>query len=286
MLPGRTGVRLTPLITVTPSLESTPLENAKMKKILIALALIAMLAVAAVSAALFLTRGLVEPTDAFFAAVRDGRSDEAWSMLSQGFRDGTDPAALARFLDQQQMRRVQRAEWNRRAVENGQGRLEGALVTDSGGRIPVAIDLVEEDGEWRIHRIERSAAGLVDGGRPGAPDTDTAVALVRSTTGHFFDALADGSMARFHAEASSLWRAQHAVADLDGAYRAFLGLDIDLAPLRGAEPVLEGLPRIDDDGVLHLNAHLSSEHGLFRFGLRYVLENGRWMPLGLNVRVE
>lgn len=257
-----------------------------MKKILIALALLGTLALAAVSIALFLTRGLAEPADAFFAAARDGRNDEAWSLLSQGFRDGTDPTALERFLDQQQMRRVQHAEWNRRAVENGQGRLEGTLVTESGGRIPVAIDLVEEAGGWRIHRIELSAGGLADDRRLEPPDTDTAVALVRATTDRFFGALAEGSMAQFHAAASSLWRAQHSVADLDAGYRAFLDLDVDFDPLRRIDPVLEGLPEIDGDGVLHLNAHLPSELGLFRFGLRYVLENGRWMPLGLNVRVE
>ena len=257
-----------------------------MKKILIALALLGAVALAAVSAALFLTRGLVEPADAFFAAVRDGHGDEAWSLLSEGFRSGTDAAALDRFLDQQQMRRVQRAEWNRRVVENGRGRLEGSLVIENDGRIPVVIELVEEAGAWRIHRIERAAAGLADGTAPKAPETEAAVALARATTAAFFGALAEGSMRRFHQQASSLWQAQHNVADLDDGYRAFLDLDIDYGPLTQAEPVLEGVPEIDADGVLHLKAHLPSEIGLFRFGLRYVLENGRWMPLGLNVRVE
>ncbi|GAB4178254.1 MAG: hypothetical protein Kow0020_14300 [Wenzhouxiangellaceae bacterium] len=257
-----------------------------MKKTLLILGILGAVAAMAVTAALLMTRGLVDQADRFLAEVRQGHPEQAWSYLSEGFRANTDRDALAHFLDQQ-MRGATTAEWHTRRVHNGQGRLEGALVTSGEARIPIAIDFVRENGTWKIHRIERTPAGLREQGPTlTVPDVAEAQSLVAQTTDAFFRSLAEGDMRRFHDHISGLWQAQFSVAELDEGYRAFLDLDFDYASLVGKPPTLEGNPQLDADSVLELNAHLPSEIGLFRFGIRYVLENGQWKPLGLNVRIE
>lgn len=222
------------------------------RKLLIALAIVTALVLAGAGTALWLTRGLADTVDTFFADVREGRMEPAMDLLSQGFRSETGRADLERFLDQQDMREVIDAEWNRRRIENQQGLLEGTLVTRSGVRIPVRIGLIREADGWRIHRIERPAAGIASGSAPTPPDTATALALATATIRDFFHGLSAGSMRAFHQNASSLLKAQFEVEDLDAAYRAFLDLDLDGDALARVRPVIEGVPKVDADGVPHI----------------------------------
>lgn len=257
-----------------------------MKTVLKILAVLVLLAIVAIGAALHFTRGIVDTTEAFFAAVREGRTDDATTQLSEGFRAATDDQALMRFLDDSQIRRVESATWHSRSISGGQGRLEGALTTEGGGSVPIVIDLVKESGAWKIHRIERAAAGLVEPPmRPEPPAADEARALVRQTTQDFVTSLANGSMAHFHARISRLWQSQYSVAELDQAYRVFLDLDADLGVLDSLEPQIEPALELDQDGVLTLAGHYVTEPSRVRFSYRYVVEGSVWKPLGLDMRI-
>lgn len=257
-----------------------------MKTVLKILAVLVLLAIVAIGAALHFTRGIVDTADAFFQAVREGRTADATSQLSEGFRAATDAQALMRFLDDSQIRRVESANWHSRSVSGGEGRLEGSLTTEGGGRVPIVIDLVKERGAWKIHRIERAAAGLAERPvRPELPATEEAQALAQQTTRDFVTSLANGSMAHFHASVSRLWQSQYSVAELDQAYRVFLDLDADLGVLNSLEPQFASTPDLDDDGVLSLEGHYATEPSRVRFSYRYVVEGSTWKPLGLDMKI-
>ena len=45
---------------------------------------------------------------------------------------------------------VTKESFTSRTVTNGQGQLEGALDLDNGGKLPIEIRLVKENGQWKI----------------------------------------------------------------------------------------------------------------------------------------
>ena len=49
--------------------------------------------------------------------------------------------------------------FNSRVVENGQGRMEGVLDLDEGGRLPIEIRLVKENDNWKILAYHVTGAG-------------------------------------------------------------------------------------------------------------------------------
>jgi len=258
-----------------------------MKLLIKILAAIVGVIVLAVAAALFLTRGVADAADDFFASVEDDALPAAYSMLSQAFRAGTSQAELERFLDQQGMRTVVETRWSSRRVENGQGFLEGRLITATDGEIPVSIHLVQEQDEWRIHRIERPAAGLVEtSARPSLPTDEGARRLADETARSFLASARAGSMQKFHASISDTWRRQYSVDDLNESYAALIGLGGALPELAATGPELSATPALDENGVLRLETRYPSPSGEIRFGLSYVLESGRWQALGLNVSLN
>ncbi|GEM_PF-3297398 len=258
-----------------------------MKLLIKILAVIVGLIVLAVGAALFLTRGVADAADDFFALVEKGELPDAYSMLSQAFRDGTSQAELERFLDQQNMRRIVQTRWSSRRVENRQGFLEGRLITATEAEIPVAIHFIQEQDEWRIHRIERPAAGLVEtAARPSLPSDEDARRLADETARSFLASARAGSMQKFHVSVSDIWRGQYSVEDLNESYAALLELGEALPELSTMRPELSVAPMLDENGVLRLETRYPSASGEIRFGLSYVMESGRWQTLGLNVSVN
>jgi hypothetical protein len=257
-----------------------------MKTLLKILAALLLLAVVAGGAAIYFTRGAASTADAFFEAVRAERMGDAQRYLSEGFRAATDADALARYLDASQMHRVTATRWHSRSVSGGQARLEGTLTTESGGSVPIAIDLVKEQGAWKIHHISRGPAGLhAEPAVPDAPSTEAALALIQTTTRDFVTSLEAGDMTHFHGAISRLWRSQYSVADLEEAYRVFLDLRVDYGELNRLVPQLDAAPAVDGRGVLTLAGHFPTEPNRARFEYSYVREDGQWKPLGLHMRI-
>ncbi len=236
------------------------------------------------TAALFLTRGIADTADEFFAAVERNDMGAAYAKLSQGFQSGTSESELARFLDQQKMRSVIATSWSSRQIENQTGSLRGSLTTASDGTIPITIELIKEQDEWRIHRIERPAAGLV--ATPSLPSDEEARRLAHDTARTFLASVQAGSMQNFHASVSELWQQQYSVESLNESYAAFLNLDADLGPLAAMTPQIIETPQLDENGVLRMATLYPTDLGEFRFGLSYVLEAGQWRALGLNASVN
>ena len=53
------------------------------------------------------------------------------------------------------------ASWDARSIQNSRGFLNGALTSKSGGILPVTIELVHENGAWKILAVHMSDTGIV-----------------------------------------------------------------------------------------------------------------------------
>ncbi len=89
----------------------------------------------------------------FLGLVAERRYAEAFALTSDQMHQGTTPERFSRelagFLGTD-MHNYSSANWRDRTREDNRGRLEGKLVFDDGTHNDVTVDLVKEEGRWRI----------------------------------------------------------------------------------------------------------------------------------------
>jgi len=101
--------------------------------------------------ALAATGGLIKPVERHFAALRGGDAVGAYSELSIAARQEMSLDAFKAMVEgSPALAHVTKESFTSRTVTNGQGQLEGALDLDNGGKLPIEIRLVKENGQWKI----------------------------------------------------------------------------------------------------------------------------------------
>lgn len=106
---------------------------------------------AVIGLAMWGTSGLDKPVESHFASLKAGDVVGAYAQLSVAARNATSLDDFKVMLKSvPSLSRVTGTSFTSRKVENGQGRLEGSLELEGGGKLPVEIVLVKENGEWKI----------------------------------------------------------------------------------------------------------------------------------------
>ena len=107
--------------------------------------------IAVIWLALAATGGLVKPVERHFAALHAGDLVGAYSELSVAARQQTSLDGFKAMVEgSPAFAHVTGESFTSRKVENGQGSLEGELKLDGGGKLPIEIRLVKENGQWKI----------------------------------------------------------------------------------------------------------------------------------------
>lgn len=255
-----------------------------MKKLLWILGGLALVIGAGVLIIFYATSGLTKTADTFFADVGAGDMAAARGLLSQAFRDNTSEDALQHFLEQDRLMDYQSASWSSRSVTLGSGQLEGSINTRSGGKIPIKLSFVKEDG-WKIYAIERPAAGVSQGGS-SVPSRDESAHLVAATTHAFGEAINAKDFSGFHENASPEFQHDVSVGDLAKNFAAFMEQEIDLTSLDNLKPVFTADPGLDGDGILHLEGYYPSHPLRALFEYKYVYRGTGWKLLGISLNLQ
>jgi hypothetical protein len=109
--------------------------------------------------ALWATSGLIEPVERHFTALRSGDVVAAYAELSVAARQQTSLEDFKKMLEgTPALTHVTGESFSTRNNENGEGRLEGVLELDGGGKLPIQIRLVKENGAWKILAYKTSAS--------------------------------------------------------------------------------------------------------------------------------
>lgn len=107
--------------------------------------------IAVIWLALAATSGLVKPVERHFAALHSGDLVGAYGELSVAARQQTSLDGFKAMVEgSPAFAHVTGESFTSRKVENGQGSLEGELKLDGGGKLPIEIRLVKENGQWKI----------------------------------------------------------------------------------------------------------------------------------------
>jgi len=252
------------------------------KVVLIVLAVIAAIIVIAFSA----TSGLPKAADAFFTLIGQGQVEAAYRSTAQEFQAATSPEQFTGFLSASALDQYARGRWTSRSIENKQGKLEGTVTTRTGGEIPLTLEFVKENGEWKLLTLRKSEAGITGPAAPAAPTTPAATELQRMT-GEAMGLLADAINRRdfnlFHRSVAPIWQKQTTPDELKSAFSAFIERRIDLTPLVSRTPVFTREPSVDGDGVLAVEGRYDVDPPV-KFTVKFFHEQSRWQLMGINVK--
>lgn len=120
---------------------------------------IAVFIVGVITLAMFATSGLDEPVKRHFTALHAGDVVGAYAELSVAARQTTSLDAFKNMLaNSPGLTHVTGESFSSRSYQNSQGHLEGMLELEGGGRIPIEVNLVKENGGWKILNYHVSAA--------------------------------------------------------------------------------------------------------------------------------
>lgn len=102
----------------------------------------------------YMTREPVAAIKTQLAEIRDGRLDDAYARLSIAYRARLSREGFAELLEKHPALsdNADASFWNR-SLENDEMRLSGTLTARSGAKEKVVLELVREQGEWRISAI-------------------------------------------------------------------------------------------------------------------------------------
>lgn len=99
----------------------------------------------------FGTKGAADAVQRELADIRQGQVDRAYAHLAESYRSQMSPREFKQLVAAHPVLKDNAdATFSSRKVENNTATLGGYLVSSTGGREAVTIQLVKEGGEWRI----------------------------------------------------------------------------------------------------------------------------------------
>jgi hypothetical protein len=258
-----------------------------MKKLLIGI-LIAMAVIAAVVVIVFyLTSGVTEAADRFFALVRDGKAKEAYRSTAQEFRASTAEDQFLAFLKSSSIADFERASWHSRSVSNGVGDLEGSVTTKQKGVIPIKMKLVKEAGVWKVLSIDKAASGLIgESDTPKVPAELELAAMASNSVLLLGRAINAQDFGTFYRASARLWQGQTTPEALKTSFQPFIDKKLDLTIVAGKAPEFSQPAAIDDKGRLVLKGSYPLPSVKVAFTVSYIREDKQWSLVGINVSMD
>ncbi len=246
-----------------------------------------------------LSAPMVTEGENFLNTLGSGSTQAAYAMTSATLRSGQTQEDFARTTKAYGLDGFQSASWSNRKINNDRGILEGTARTKTGGSVPLTIEMILENGIWKVLSIKGPQVGASTGpvieNEPddisipalAAPTPDEASRLVLASILAFNDAVQAKSFDAFHAGISTQWQEQITPAKLLEVFQSFISSEIDLTPVKSVSPVFKSPPAMNDDGILLLEGSYPTTPNKVYFKLKYVAQDDKaWKLFGLNINVK
>ena len=248
---------------------------------------IVILAAVIVAGVFYMTSGLVDTADAFFNAVKQNDIANARSYLAENVKASTSESALKSSLSNMNILKLKETSWSSREFKNDFGKLDGSITTEAGGVVPVKIELVKENGVWKIYSIQKSSPGVTSSATAAAPIPDAAsqASLIKNSMHNFAVSVNKKSMEYFHSTVSKLWQGQNSVDKLNEGFKSFFNLGIDLTILDTMTPTIEEGTMLQDE-VLSIKGYYPTQPDKVYFTQKYIYEGNEWKLVGFSIQIR
>ncbi len=232
-----------------------------------------------------MTAGITDTATEFFTDIKAKNYSKAYSGLSEEFRVNTSQDEFVKFLDKSALLKFKDTSWGTRSISGGKGTLDGSVITESGGVVPIKLGLVKENDNWKIYSIYKPKAGLSQSDESGRlPSTEELIALTEESLMKFAESVNAKSFEVFHAYSSSVFQKELSVETLNNAFKEFIDQKINLIPaLKTNKPQFDAPPSINSQGNLILEGKYPTRPSRLVFKLSYVYEGVNWKPSGIMV---
>lgn len=263
-----------------------------MKKVLIGLVVVLVVIGAIVLLVLLLTGGLTRSADEFFTLVREGKAKDAYLSTTREFQASAPEEDFAAFLKNSTIADYESATWSSRSVTNKIGELEGSIKTRAGGVIPIKLKLIKEDGKWKIHSIEKVAAGLVKASteptvtEPTLPAEDDLKAMTNSSVLLLARAINAKDFSEFYNATAKVWQSQVTPEALKDSFIKYIEQNVDLTFVEDNSPEFQEKPSIDENGVLILKGSYPARPSPLNFTVKYIRQESEWKLVGIFISME
>jgi len=252
--------------------------------------IVGVLAVLAILAGVvfMMTSGMSDTATAFFSDIKAKNYAKAYTYLSEDFKANASEDDFKEFLEKSALLNFKKTSWNSRSVSGGKGKLEGSVITETGGVIPITLNFVKENTAWKIYSIYKPKAGLTQNDPSGKlPSKEALIKLVDESLFKFADSVNSKDFSEFHAYISHLWRKQITVKELNRIFKPFTDAEINMVPaLKANNPLFDSTPSIDENGILVLKGHYPTRPSKVMFKLSYIYEGIGWKLVGTNVNIK
>jgi hypothetical protein len=240
----------------------------------------------------FLTSGGADAANTFLSHVGNGRYEAAYRATAPQFRAQHSVKSFRATMRRYGLDRYKSATWNSREITDGQITLTGTILTREGQRIPATIILIESQDKWMVYSLRLGAPGVTttDVSRPGTPvdvpNTADLNRLVLKTLLDFNAGVRKKDFRAFHASLSRPMRRKFSPEQVKKAFEVFIRRQINIAAIRHFEPTFSQSPSIAKDGRLIVKGFYATKPNRVNFALSFIMENGEWHLLGINVSVN
>jgi hypothetical protein len=129
---------------------------------------VAFLIYSLVNGIIVMTQPLVDASNGFLDLVGQGKTAEAYASTSSGFRAQQDLATFTADVQNLGITDYASASWSSRNINNNNGTLEGTVKSKKGTTTPATIQLVFEEGTWKVAAVRFGGVDLT-GFQPERP---------------------------------------------------------------------------------------------------------------------
>ncbi len=259
-----------------------------MKKAAIVIVSIVAIIAVIIGVVFTMTSGMTDTATDLFTDIKAKDYAKAYSHLSEDFKATTSEDEFVKFLEKSALLNFRDTSWTSRSISGAKGEIEGSVITESGGAIPIKLEFVKENDLWKVYSMYKPKAGLSQEDSSGKlPSTEELVVLTDESLLQFANAVNAKSFEQFHGYISHLWQKQFSVEKFNEVFQPFMDADIDLVhALNANSPEFDAEPSINENGFLVLTGHYPTEPSKIFFELKYVFEGVNWKLAGINVNVK
>ena len=190
--------------------------------------------------------------------------------------------------------------WWRKVIEKDEAKLDGELVDSDGQKRKVAVVMLRQSGQWRLHSlhlvgddrtaIEQNPFTLIGKGasynealRREMPADKEIRQLVLKTILDFQDGIQKESFSNFYNSVSLAWQAQVSEHRFQTAFQGFIDAKVDLSGAKGVEAVFDAAPEINGEGLLVVLGRYPVAPHQIVFSMKFTYELPHWRLFGLTV---
>jgi len=152
-------------------------------------------------------------------------------------------------------------------------------------KVTFKLIYVQESSSWKLMGINVQAIPFVEN-TGDVPSNRELKTLVLGSLLLFNDAIQAKSFDRFYSKIAELWQKEITAEKLQKVFQVFIDKEIDLSPITKVEPVFDGTPAVNADGLLVVKGSYPTKPSKVFFELKYVYEEESWKLGSINVQVK